>query len=130
MQRIFRLLIILVVFVKLFSAAPVLAAEPWIPYKGYSSVTQSMTYQDFTFKSGVKNSFGSNASYEHETQVYEKKFADYSNGRCFSNLPYYYRDTQACDSWPYASRSVDNFTVGSAKAEDIQEEKNIIPILS
>jgi len=52
------------------------------------------------------------STYEHETQVYNKNFADY-NGYWSSNLPRAYYDTPFCDS-------IDNFTIGSAQASSIR----------
>lgn len=87
-----------------------LSHESWAPYKGTSDVTQRYTYQTFYFNN--TNDFGSTSTYEHETQVYNKNFADYNN-YWSSNLPRAYLDTPFLDS-------IDNFTVGSAQASLIQ----------
>lgn len=84
--------------------------ESWAPFGGTSNVTKSQTYQTFYFNN--VSEFGSTATYEHETQVYNKNFADY-DGYWSSNLPRAYYDTPALDT-------MDNFTVGSAEASSIQ----------
>lgn len=83
--------------------------ELWAPYGGTSDVNQSYTYQTFYFN--VAGAFGSTSTYEHETQVYDKNFADYNN-YWSSNLPNAYYDTPFADT-------LDNFTVGSAQASSI-----------
>ena len=95
-----------------FNSAIVKSAshESWAPYAGVSGVNQMRTFQTFYFDN--TNDFGSTSTYEHETQVYNKNFADY-DGYWSSNLPRAYRDTQFLDT-------IDNFTVGSAQASSIQ----------
>ena len=80
--------------------------ERWAPYYGTAQVNQSYTFQTFYFNN--VSDFGSNSTYEHETQVSDKRFADYAN-YWSSNLPYAYKDTPFLDS-------IDNFTVGSSRA--------------
>ncbi len=87
-----------------------LSHESWAPYGGTSKVNQRYTLQTFYFNN--TSDFGSTSTYEHETQVYNKSFADY-NGYWSSNLPRAYKDTPFLDS-------IDNFTVGSAKASSIR----------
>lgn len=84
--------------------------ESWAPYGGESSVNQQETYQTFYFNNVKK--FGKNSTYEHETQVYDKNFADY-DGYWSSNLPSAYYDTPFLDS-------IDNFTIGSTQASSIR----------
>ena len=83
--------------------------ESWAPYYGTSKVTQSQTHQTFYFD--YVGGFGSTATYEHETQVYDKNFANYANFWS-SNLPSAYYDTPFSDS-------IDNFTIGSAQASSL-----------
>ncbi len=51
-------------------------------------------------------------TYEHETQVYDKNFADY-DGYWNSNMPIKYRDTTIFDG------DIDNFTVGTSQASSL-----------
>jgi len=83
--------------------------ESWAPYYGTSKVTQGQTFQTFYFND--VSAFDSVSTYEHETQVYDKNFADYDN-YWSSNLPSAYYDTPFSDS-------IDNFTVGSAQASSL-----------
>lgn len=80
-----------------------LTHEPWAPYGGTSDVQRTYTYQTFYFNN-VSN-YGSADTYEHETQVYNKNFADYA-GYWSSNMPSAYYDTPFSDS-------IDNFTIGT-----------------
>lgn len=84
--------------------------EPWAPYAGSSDVQQAYTYQTFYFNN-VSN-FGSTNTYEHETQVYDKNFADY-DGYWSSNMPSAYYDTPFLDS-------IDNFTIGTPTAASLR----------
>jgi hypothetical protein len=83
--------------------------ESWAPYTGWSKVTQGQTYQEFYFNN--LSSFGSSNTYEHETQVYDRNFADYANYTS-SNMPSWYYDTPFLDS-------IDNFTVGTFHADQL-----------
>ncbi|MDO8604758.1 MAG: hypothetical protein Q7K40_05205 [bacterium] len=87
----------------------------WVPRSGSSKTTQSMAFNTFYFPnvSGF-SSFGGILTYEHETQVYEKNFADYDNYYS-SNLPSHYLDFSKFDPDP----TIDNFTVGSSQASSI-----------
>ncbi len=82
--------------------------ERWAPYKGYSKVTQWETYQKFVFNN--VDDFIDISTYEHETQIYDKNFADYANYYS-SNLSSAYKDTQVMDG------NIDNFTVGTPFAD-------------
>lgn len=93
-------------------AAPVFAGEPWAPASGYSSVNQTKTYNEFVFAS-LNGQYGDDDTYEHETQIYNNAFADY-DGYWRSNLPAKYYDTPFSDD-------IDNFTIGSASAADMQD---------
>ncbi len=84
--------------------------ESWAPYGGTSKVTQGISYQTFYFNN--VSGYGLDATYEHETQVYDKNFANYG-GYWSSNLPTAYYDTPFSDS-------IDIFTVGSAQASNLQ----------
>jgi hypothetical protein len=88
------------------------APRLWYPTKGTAKVDKSLAYNTFYFNdaSGF-DMFGGILTYEHETQVYDTKFADYG-GYWSSNLPNAYKDTPFLDT-------LDNFTVGSAKASSI-----------
>ncbi len=81
--------------------------ERWAPYGGSSKVTQWLTLQTFAFNN--TSDFTYTRTYEHETQIYDRNFADYA-GYWATNMPYGYKDTQYGDS-------IDNFTVGCARAE-------------
>ena len=106
MKKLFLSLIVLCV------AAPAFAGEPWAPVSGYSSVTQTKTYNEFVFSS-LNGQYGDGETYEHETQIYNNAFADY-DGYWRSNLPTKYYDTPFSDD-------IDNFTIGSARAANLQE---------
>jgi hypothetical protein len=93
-------------------AVPVFAGEPWAPVSGYSSVNQTKTYNEFVFAS-LNGQYGDDETYEHETQVYNNAFSDY-DGYSRSNMPKWYYDTPFLDV-------IDNFTIGSAKAADLQD---------
>ena len=84
--------------------------EPWAPYAGGSDVQRTYTLQTFYFNN-VSN-FGSIDTYEHETQVYNKNFADYAGYRS-SNMPSIYYDTPFLDS-------IDNFTIGTFTASSLK----------
>ncbi|MFH1598044.1 MAG: hypothetical protein ABIB97_03150 [Patescibacteria group bacterium] len=81
--------------------------ERWAPYGGQSLIIQAYTYQKFIFNN--TSDFTSLRTYEHETQVYDRNFADYT-GYWATNMPYGYKDTSFCDN-------IDNFTVGCSRAE-------------
>lgn len=83
-----------------------LTHETWAPYSGTSLVTRTNNYQTFSFNN-ISN-FTSNTTYEHETQVYNRNFANYG-GYWSSNLPTPYYDTPFSDS-------IDNFTIGTPRA--------------
>lgn len=95
------------------NSAKSLTRESWAPYAGTSDVDQTRTYQTFYFNE--VSDFGSNSTYESESQVYDNEFADYNNYWC-SNLPNAYYDTPFMDS-------MDNFTIGSSKASSLETEK-------
>ncbi len=105
-----------------FIASQVFAGELWAPIEGYSSITQKGAYNRFRFTSLVVGQYKENETYEHETQVYNKNFADYA-GRWRSDMPAKYYDTQIFDFPPFAA-DIDNFTVGSEKAMDLRDGKN------
>ncbi len=88
--------------------------EEWAPRSGASKTTRYMAYNSFYFPdaSGF-DSFGGIFTYEHETQVYNKNFADYDN-YWSSNLPSAYYDTPFLDT-------LDNFTIGSSQASSISD---------
>lgn len=83
-----------------------LTHETWAPYYGTSLVATYSTFQTFSFNN--ISSFTSNTTYEHETQIYNRNFANYG-GYWSSNLPTPYYDTPFSDS-------IDNFTVGTPRA--------------
>lgn len=84
--------------------------ERWAPYGGASVVLSSYTYQEFLFNNLAD--YTSTRTYEHETQVYNKSFADYG-GYWSSNLPNAYKDTPFGDS-------IDNFTVGCSRGDNLR----------
>lgn len=84
--------------------------EPWTPYRGYSKVTKGIAFNKIYFNN--TSAFNNTSTYEQESQVYNKNFANY-NGYWQSNLPCAYKDTQVFDT-------LDNFTVGSACASSIR----------
>lgn len=94
--------------------------EPWAPYTGGSDVQRTYTYQTFKFDN-VSN-YGSADTYEHETQVYDKNFADYA-GYWSSNMPSAYYDTPFSDS-------IDNFTIGTFTAASLQTETQYYTYMS
>lgn len=117
MYKFFKVSLLVALF--LFFVQNVSAREPWAPCKGTSKVTQSGTWQSFTFTCDAVCKFDFPSTYECETQVYNKKFADYDDSKADnwkSTLPRKYLDTQASDYWPFANSDVENFTVGSAEA--------------
>jgi hypothetical protein len=85
--------------------------ESWAPYYGKSKVTRQLTFQFFYFNK--VSDFGSTSTYECETQIYDKKYADF-DGYWSSNLPRGYHDTQFCDT-----SAVDVFAVGCAQASSL-----------
>lgn len=90
------------------------ASYSWQPYRGSSKVNKGITFQVFYFRD--VSGFGSNSTYEHETQVYNTKFANYAN-YYQTNLPSGYKDTQFLD-W----NGIDNFTVGTPYASQLKKE--------
>lgn len=84
--------------------------ESWAPYGGGSDVNQSYTYQTLYFNN--ISAYGSADTYEHETQVYDKNFANYA-GYWSSNMPNAYYDTPFLDI-------IDNFTVGTFTGASLQ----------
>lgn len=84
--------------------------ELWAPYGGGSDVQRTYTYQTFYFND--ISSYGSADTYEQETQVYDKNFADYA-GYWSSNMPSAYYDTPFSDS-------IDNFTIGTFTGASLQ----------
>jgi len=83
--------------------------ERWAPYGGYSVITRNYTYQRFIFNNVSDYSY--NRTYEHETQIYDRNYANYG-GYWSSNLPTAYKDTQYGDN-------IDNFTVGTSRARNL-----------
>lgn len=117
MQKFFKVSLLVVLF--LLFVQNVSAREPWAPCNGITKVTQSGTWQSFTFTCDAACKFDFPSTYECETQVYNKKFADYDDSKANNwggDLPRKYLDTQASDYWPFANSDVENFTVGSAEA--------------
>jgi len=97
---------------KAFAATYYVNEVYWAPRSGSSKTTQYMAYNSFSFPNASGfDSFGGIMTYEHETQVYNKNFADYDN-YWSSNLPSAYYDTPFLDT-------LDNFTVGSSQASSI-----------
>lgn len=84
--------------------------ELWAPYGGGSDVQRTYTYQTFYFNN--VSSYGNADTYEHETQVYDKNFANYA-GYWSSNMPSAYYDTPFSDS-------IDNFTIGTFTGASLQ----------
>jgi|WetSurMetagenome_2_1015567.scaffolds.fasta_scaffold20977_3 hypothetical protein len=84
--------------------------ESWAPYYGKSKVTRQLTFQ-FLYFNNISD-FGSTSTYECETQVYDKNYADF-DGYWSSNFPRAYYDTPFLDQ-------LDNFTVGCAQASSLQ----------
>lgn len=82
--------------------------ETWAPCAGTSDVSHDNTYQRFYFNNVTQFALNSASTYEHETQVYDQFFANFT-GYWSSNLPCAYYDTSFEDD-------IDNFTVGSACA--------------
>ena len=91
-----------------------ISREAWAPENGYCSVNQRYAYNKFRFNV-AEGTFSEDATYEHETQVYNIEFADYG-GSWRSNLPRAYYDTPFLDD-------IDNFTIGSAQASSIKNRK-------
>lgn len=88
--------------------------ESWAPYKGASAVERDYLFNLFYFND--VSGFDYINTYEHETQVYSKDYADYG-GYWSSDLPSAYKDTQILDK-------LDNFTVGSSRADDIKTSRD------
>ncbi|MFH1046907.1 MAG: hypothetical protein V1738_01270 [Patescibacteria group bacterium] len=88
-----------------------LTHESWAPSRGSSDITRGWTYQTFSFNNIA--AFDSAKTYEHETQIYDTGFANYS-GYWSSSLPSAYIDTRFLDS--VTSPGVENFTVGTSRA--------------
>ncbi len=110
-------LIAVFLFLGLFFAKEAFAEKKaWAPYKGTSTVTQTGTWQYFTFTCAAAGKFDYSSTYEMETQVSGKNFADSDGNYYISTLPHKYIDTWLSDFWPFADGSIDNFTVGSAEA--------------
>jgi hypothetical protein len=90
----------------------------WAPFKGSSKVTKRMIFQIFYFDD--VSAFDSLSSYEHETQVYEKKFASYDNFYD-TNLPGdHYKDTTALDFITNRDCGCTIFGVGTLSASKIK----------
>jgi hypothetical protein len=84
--------------------------ESWAPYYGTAKVNQGLSFQTFFFNN--RSAFSSISTYEHETQIYNRSFADFAN-YWTSNLPSAYLDTSFRDT-------IDNFTIGTARAANLQ----------
>lgn len=102
-------------FIKNAYAATIyyVAEKNWVPRSGTSQVTQTYTYNSFTFPnvSGF-SSFNGIMTYEHETQVYDNGYANYNN-YWSSNMPSAYYDTPLADT-------IDTFTVGTSNAASLK----------
>lgn len=86
--------------------------QNWTPYGGETDVNREYSYNRMIWND--TSGFGSTGTYEHETIVYNAGFArPASGGYWSSNLPHAYKDTRFGDN-------IDNFTVGSASAINIQ----------
>lgn len=94
--------------------------ESWAPYGGTADVRKTYTNQTFYFNK--ISDFGSSSTYEHETQVYDKKFADYA-GYWSSNMPKAYYDTPFLDT-------IDNFTVGTLSASALKTNTQYFTYMS
>lgn len=94
--------------------------ESWAPYGGTSDVQKSYTRQTFYFNK--ISDFGSTSTYEHETQVYDKNFANYA-GYWSSNMPKAYYDTPFLDS-------IDNFTIGTLTANALKVNYQYLTYMS
>lgn len=88
--------------------------ETWSPYRGTVKVTLGLIYHTFKFN---MNTFGSNETYEHETQIYTAGFLSY-DGYWSSNMPNAYYDTPAFD-W-YTSPGIDVPTIGTFNADELK----------
>lgn len=85
--------------------------QSWAPYTGTSEVNRSYSYQWFMFNDLSK--LGSSmATYEHETHVWDKNYAN-QTGYWASNMPNAYLD---CGNF----ESVDNFAVGTFTANQLR----------
>lgn len=100
--------------------ASYLPKPSWAPFKGSSKVTQRMSFQTFYFDD--VSAFDSLATYEHEAQVYEKKFA-YYDGYYATNMPDHYRDTTFLDSVTNRDCGCEIFGVGTTRASGLQAKK-------
>jgi len=83
--------------------------ERWAAYGGRSVITRSYTLQRFIFNN--VSDYGFNRTYEHETQIYNRNYANYG-GYWSTNMPSRYKDTQFGDQ-------IDNFTVGTSRARNL-----------
>jgi hypothetical protein len=89
----------------------------WAPFKGSTKITQRMAFEIFYFDD--VSAFDSLSSYEHETQVYEKKFATYDN-YYETNLPDSYKDTTVLDSITNRDCGCEIFGVGTVSASKMK----------
>ncbi len=89
----------------------------WAPYKGSTKITQRMVFQIFYFDD--VSAFDSLSTYEHEAQVYEKKFATYDN-YYESNMPNRYKDTTFFDSITNRDCGCEIFGVGTTTASELK----------
>jgi hypothetical protein len=94
--------------------------EDWAPAGGGSEVYQSYTYSTFYFND--VSDYGSDDTYEHETQVYDENFADYDN-YWSSNMPDAYYDTPFLDD-------IDNFTVGTFSGDELEDDTEYFTYMS
>jgi hypothetical protein len=86
-------------------------SQMWAPYGGTSEVSKYRSYQRFIFNDVSK--FGSSmASYEHETHIFDKNYAN-QTGYWSSSMPNAYLDCGNNDS-------VDNFAVGTFTANKLR----------
>lgn len=87
--------------------------ERWAPCGGYSEVPRDYTWQRFVFNN-VQDFAGSNRTYEHETQIYDRNYANFG-GYWATNLPNPYKDTGFGDG-------IDNFTIGTYRADHLRTQ--------
>lgn len=85
-------------------------AKSWAPYIGSSDVNQYYTNQYFTFRGTPSSS--SVATYEHETNLADRNFANYS-GYYSTNMPSSYVDCTWFDS-------DDKFVIGCSRANQLK----------
>lgn len=85
--------------------------QMWAPYGGTSEVNKSYSYQRFIFNN-VSQFWPGDATYEHETHIWDKNYAN-QTGYWSSSMPNAYLDCGNFDS-------VDNFAVGTFTANQLR----------